>query len=123
MDFYLTPEGKCSGSCPLRTTASGRQCISCPYDCLNCNILGECLACSQLDDHRYLNIEFSRCVPLIGFFDNLETVALPCPSGCDYCFSDSICVVCIANFKKGPDGVCYSDCLAGTFNNQTFYRC
>ena len=98
-----------------------RQCISCPYDCLICNSLEDCLNCSYEDDHRYLDIQNKRCVPVAGFFDNLTTVALPCFTGCEYCSSDTSCIVCTANLKKGPGNLCYKDCPAGTFNN-TLYQ-
>ena len=46
--------------------SSSMSCQACPYDCLTCDLGGNCLTCSSTIDFRYLS--GVRCIPLVGYF-------------------------------------------------------
>lgn len=98
--YLLRTDQLCYNSCPLRffQDNTDKICVACPYDCLTCDINGNCLSCDSAGDFRSLSNYSSRCTPLVGYYDPLSPVALPCVNNCQECKSDVICTYCKPSF-------------------------
>jgi proprotein convertase subtilisin/kexin type 5 len=124
--FLLSPSRLCVTSCPARSLAdTSGECLKCPYDCLTCNALGECLTCSTAD-FRSLNSLIKRCLPLSGYFDSLATAATACSSGCSSCQSLQLCTSCLSGYFLHTDGLCYITCPSkyiGVSSTQRYTKC
>jgi hypothetical protein len=66
---FVLSSNSSSCNCPSRyvLNVSAVTCVACPYDCLSCDINGNCLTCA---DFRILNLNSSRCLCMSSYFDN-----------------------------------------------------
>jgi hypothetical protein len=96
--------------CPARTYLDNTttSCLPCPYDCYRCTSSGLCTSCSQTYDHRALDSNASRCVPMDGYFESGVVTASQCPSGCAKCISLTFCSACSYHyFLNNVTYLCY----------------
>ena len=124
LGFYLL-NNLCLSTCPARYLAdnSTRTCQPCPYDCYTCDLSGACLTCNQTADSRIMAPLISRCVPLVGYYELVSSVArllqrggmtppsvFQCPPNCIVCNSASVCSFCSPQYFMRPDTFCYTTC-------------
>lgn len=84
-------------NCPVGTYLNGSSCQDCPFDCETCNSEGECLTCSEQNQHRMIGNE-SRCVPYVGYYQSNTRVAASCGPGCSRCTSVGVCTQCFQDY-------------------------
>lgn len=111
-NYYLMREGLCYKWCPDRYVGNPSlfRCVPCIYDCLTCDLNGNCLSCSNAIDHRSLFNWTQRCIPLPRYFDNETTVAAPCQTICVMCLNTTVCSACIQGFYLSLQSTCESQC-------------
>jgi len=121
----LTPDLGCAQSCPPRyfMEETTRKCVRCPYDCYMCNKLGSCISCNETSDFRMMAKSAPRCLPLLGYFDNLTAVSVKCPTGCSFCTNLTYCSTCFAGYFLSIDNLCYSSCPSRTYANNVSRTC
>jgi len=111
---YQTPyfyHGGCYDVCPDGTYSDTvlLECKSCPYDCLTCNSISECLSCSAEIHFRQLNNNTKRCQPIYGYYDDgFNIIAQSCIDPCKSCSSKAHCLECKNNsyFINFTDSKC-----------------
>ncbi len=85
-------------------------CQPCLYDCYECTTSTTCSVCNSTLHFRIMNNSTSRCIPLVGYYDDglNHAVALPCNSSlCLECTGPTTCTSCQpGKFKVGS--VCNS---------------
>ena len=112
--YYLTIRSTCENICQNRVILIfGKQdvsCQQCPYDCFNCDKNGLCVTCDSLNDHRVMEPQSKRCVPMIGYYDDNQPTCLRCPKRCESCISYTLCTSCISGYSLFIDNLCYSSC-------------
>jgi proprotein convertase subtilisin/kexin type 5 len=52
----------------------------------------------------------SRCIPIVGYFDNSFQTAAKCPLSCKACRSLTYCNACADGFFMFKDNLCYATC-------------
>ncbi len=122
-NYFLTDQ-LCYASCPARyfKETYGRTCKKCPYDCYICNSVGKCLQCNSTD-FRVISLTTGRCLPLIGYFDNLVSVSVKCRVECSICDSWNNCTACSIGYYLNFDSLCYSSCPVRTYIDSYSQRC
>jgi proprotein convertase subtilisin/kexin type 5 len=118
---YFFHENFCYTGCPSRFFGNSRtlQCQPCPYDCLSCTSSGNCLSCNS-SDFRIFSIPTQRCVPLDGYFDNVTSLSVACPLGCQVCKSLTLCTSCLDDYFLIIGGLCSQQCPPRyTINSQS----
>jgi hypothetical protein len=91
------------------TTPTNQTNSSCPFDCLTCDSNQNCLTCSASD---FRTLSQGRCVPLPGYYENNQTVAGACSTGCANCTSASSCDSCSSGYQL-QSGQCVSNQTQG----------
>ena len=122
--FYLY-NNTCNRGCPSRYFAEENSltCRFCPYDCLHCNKNGDCTDCSLTNDYRMVSGLSNRCLPLIGYYDNLTQVGKLCRVGCLACFSQDICSGCIFGYYLNSEYYCLTSCPLRRFADNLTQTC
>jgi len=94
--YLLSPSHECISTCPVRFLSDNTlwKCLPCPYDCYTCDSVGTCLSCNITSDFRVIMSFTGRCLPLEGFYESSQTVALKCPTQCSRCISSQFCTAC-----------------------------
>jgi hypothetical protein len=92
-------------------------CTACPFDCLTCNSNGSCLTCSSDIDHRGYKLvgTFGRCLPLDGYYENGQTVAAQCATGCLNCSSADFCLQCRSGYALYNGRCSSAACLFSSY--------
>jgi len=133
---------QCLANCPPRyyTNTALFICQNCPYDCYTCDVYGSCTSCNDTLDNRVLDTDTRRCIPIEGYFQNIDTsvsrllftqdsnintvrMSLKCPTGCKSCNSATLCTACSDNYLFGFIGttaLCYSDCPLRYYSNRQY---
>jgi len=119
---------KCVLNCPEKTWKNfiDKYCSPCHESCKNClDSTVNCLECNDgyfpLEDNKKLC--FKNCPP--GYIlDSVNKICKKCPSNCESCNLNSICLLCFSGyFLYIKDKQCYSRCEPGYYVNNTDRVC
>ena len=123
--YYKRPDTYCYTFCLQRQYANNisRTCIQCPYDCYSCKKNGECITCNETTDFRVLSPTTSRCMPLMGYYENFLTVSAQCPTGCSECSSSTFCTACEVGFLLTDNQLCADSCPLRFYPDYIIQRC
>jgi len=119
---------KCVLNCPEKTWKNfiDKYCSPCHESCKNCiDSTVNCLECNDgyfpLEDNKKLC--FKNC-PLGYIFDPINKICKKCPSNCESCNLDGICLLCFSgNFLNTKNKQCYSRCDPGFYGNNSDRVC
>jgi hypothetical protein len=87
--YYVSRQNTCVQKCLNELLYYGQPrptCSTCPYDCLTCNIYGECLTCNA-SEFRQLNPRNYRCEPMFGYHDTGKISCELCAPHCFKCLT------------------------------------
>ena len=120
--YYHALSNLCYDSCPAFTVLVPTNASCYPYDCLTFDNNFKCLTCKPTDN-RVLNPQTSRCIPKIGYYENLTSVCPQCPTGCSLCSSSTNCQACLSGYYFYIDQLCYNNCPARYYNDDSSQTC
>ena len=58
-----------------------------------------------------------------AYFLNSTSICQACPPGCALCSSLTICLSCLSGYSMSPDRLCYSNCSARYYNDNSSQSC
>lgn len=114
---YLLFNNTCSPGCPKRYFIENYTltCQQCPIDCFYCDNISHCLDCSITGDFRTLTTSQSRCISIVGYYDDLLQVCKPCQNGCSICTSLTFCIACLKGYFLSVGYSCQTSCPTRMF--------
>jgi len=113
---YYMFNNTCSSGCPKRYLIENNSltCQQCPIDCFDCDITNNCLYCSLTGDFRMLTAS-SRCVSIMGYYDDFSQICKSCSTGCSSCTSLTFCTTCLSGYFLNLQNQCEDSCPARMF--------
>ena len=88
-----------------------------------CDGNGNCLSCSPIIDFRVIAVTTRRCLPLIGYFEDMTQVCPSCPQNCSICVSATKCQACLTGYFMNSSNLCSDTCPLRFYPSLQTFSC